>query len=405
MRPDAVTGELELPDFAQYLNANRNDPEIQRMMHFMSQASDKHEQEKATLSSFDFSKLPLHKSTVWFIDLESSGFTTEPGMLVPAMEAGTSRKGGIRKTFNLTCRVRIGPGNRMDSNDLRMLEDQVGQPDSKTVEKFIRCGLAKPFPPLEPYIPNLLLISAKLKQHERALRPFLDSIPEPFEWHMVSPSVEEAGVEDKYFTSLKRFRQYLDLAVEKKNAGNKAFVLNNQARALNAYEGAIEYVQQAVNKMDKGDDAREREAETLLAVCYANCSAARLLDGKKRNPEKALEDAKTSVEKDPYYGKGYIRLSRAYEVLGDYPSAEESLAKALRIPQLEDNADVVDSLIELQTAGKGFPKAYNRFKEWSNKIVEDTAGSESAMRMRDVGGLWRKRYDEHRRQYGRLKLA
>ncbi|KDR80070.1 hypothetical protein GALMADRAFT_242294 [Galerina marginata CBS 339.88] len=394
-----------MDDLGQYLNANRGDPEVQRMIHSISQATEKHQQEKSTLFNFDFSKLPLHKSTVWVVDLESSGFTTEPGMLVPAMEAGTSRKGGIRKTFNLTCRVRVGPGNRMDGHDLRMLEEQEGLPDSKTVERFIRCGLAKPFPSLQPYIPNLLLISTKLKQHEKALRPFLDSIPEPFEWHMMSPSVEEAGDEDKYFGSLKKFRKYLDLAIEKKNVGNKAFVMDNQERALKAYGEAIEFVQQAVNKTDKADDAREREAETLLAICYANCSAARLLDGKKRNPDKALEDAKTSIEKDPYYGKAYIRLSQAYEVLGDYGQAEESLAKALRIPQLEDNTEVVDSLIELQTAGRGFPKDFTAFKEWSNKVVDDTAGSESAMRMRDVGGLWRKRYDEHKRQYGQLKLA
>ncbi|KDR80079.1 hypothetical protein GALMADRAFT_1361054 [Galerina marginata CBS 339.88] len=261
--------------------------------------------------------------------------------------------------------------------------------------------MAKPFPILEPCIPNLLLISTKLKRHERALRPFLDSFPEPFKWYIMPPTLEEAGDEEKYFGSLKRFRQYLNLAVEKKNVGNKAFVANDQAQALKAYEEAIDYVQQALYKTDKADDAREREAEALLAICYANCSAARLLDGKKRNPQQALEDAKTSIEKDPYYAKAYIRLSRAYEVLGDYALAEESLAKALRIPQLENDSGVIDSLINLQTAGRGLPKDKKKFKEWSNRIFGDTTGSESAMRMRDVGGLWRKRCEEHRRKYGR----
>ena len=92
----------------------------------------------------------------------------------------------------------------------------------------------------------------------------------------------------------------------------------------------------------------------------------------------------------------YIRLSKAHESLGDHSQAEEAIAKALRLPRLENHEGLVDQLIKLQTDGKGLPNDRNAFVEWSRKIFDE---AENADRMQDVGGLWRKRFEARKKQF------
>lgn len=79
--------------------------------------------------------------------------------------------------------------------------------------------------------------------------------------------------------------------------------------------------------------------------------------------------------------------------------AEEAIAKALRLPQLENHEGLVDHLIMLQTNGGGLPKDPEAFREWSRKVLV----GDGAERMKNVGGLWRKRCEEHEKEIETLK--
>ena len=50
-------------------------------------------------------------------------------------------------------------------------------------------------------------------------------------------------------------------------------------------------------------------------------------------------------------------------------------------------------LISLQTDGKGLPNGGEDYAEWSRRIFVE---GETAERMQNVGGLWRKQCEEHK---------
>lgn len=43
------------------------------------------------------------------------------------------------------------------------------------------------------------------------------------------------------------------------------------------------------------------EAEKILAVLYANCSAARMMPGEGQDPVRAKQDGEKAIEVDPQY--------------------------------------------------------------------------------------------------------
>ena len=96
----------------------------------------------------------------------------------------------------------------------------------------------------------------------------------------------------------------------------------------------------------------------------------------------------------------YVRISKAHEALGEYSQAEEAIAKALRTPQLENHDGLVDQLIKLQTGGKGLPNEHDVVVEWTKRVFDE---GESAERMRDVGGLWRRRCEAHKKRFDTSK--
>ena len=45
-------------------------------------------------------------------------------------------------------------------------------------------------PPLQPELPELMIIARKLGVHVSALAPFLDTLPAPFSWRLETPYVQ-----------------------------------------------------------------------------------------------------------------------------------------------------------------------------------------------------------------------
>lgn len=162
--------------------------------------------------------------------------------------------------------------------------------------------MATPFPPVQPGLPNFLFFTNKLKQHESALRPFLDSLPRPFQWGFAPKSDEDRALESSYFGRQRECKTYMELARKKKEEGNKAFAAKNGKAAVGAYQEAIHFLSRARSKSD--DDEKIVEVEQLMAICYANSSAANLMEGDSRDPQKALKDAKLAVKWDEDYAKG-----------------------------------------------------------------------------------------------------
>ncbi|KDR80069.1 hypothetical protein GALMADRAFT_1177526 [Galerina marginata CBS 339.88] len=382
VRPDPITGEIENDDILRFIKLNPDDPDAQRIARLSAEGQWRHEQEKITMpSNIDCSKFRMEPETLWVIKL----YTSE-GVHEVAEKLGME---GPRHNYHLSCLVDVSPWWDMDEDRVR--EKYITLPDSNTVERFIRMAITKPKPPFSPYLPNYLALSPELGKHEAALKPFLDSFPEPFLWMVLSPTRERSIYEERRHRAMEKYDRYISLATEKKEAGNKAYAMKDQAAAVDAFMDAISCVQKGTIISCDIDGTRN-----IMAVCHGNCSAARLLNGERRDVKKALDDATMAVRLDEHYAEGYIHLSRAYEALGIYSQAEESLARALRRPQLENDANLVDCLIALQTDRKGLPMDKEAFEDWSRRLFGNTG---SGRRMKNVRGLWHKRCEDHRRAF------
>ena len=90
----------------------------------------------------------------------------------------------------------------------------------------------------------------------------------------------------------------------------------NAAFKRKDFDASIKFYTQAL----KDDDCGEKH------VLYANRSASYLLSKK---PKLAAEDAKRSIETSARYVKGYYRLARAQEALGDLNAAIDSTLKGI----------------------------------------------------------------------------
>lgn len=85
----------------------------------------------------------------------------------------------------------------------------------------------------------------------------------------------------------------------------------------------------------------------------------------------------------------YARLAKAYQAQGDLAQALDALAEGLRLKGLENEAGLVDMFVDMQTDGKGLPEDDEVFQKVAKTILEED--KESAKRVKDIGGLWRKR--------------
>lgn len=99
------------------------------------------------------------------------------------------------------------------------------------------------------------------------------------------------------------------IAEEKKNAGNDHYKAQNYPTALSCYSDAI-------------------------AVCpdtasyYGNRSACHMMLGDYKS---ALEDARRSVQLDPKFEKGFVRIAKCCVALGDVVGAEQAIKSTLEI--------------------------------------------------------------------------
>jgi hypothetical protein len=87
----------------------------------------------------------------------------------------------------------------------------------------------------------------------------------------------------------------------------------------------------------------------------------------------------------------YYHQARAYNRLQNTSHAMDTLARALRRKDLEDDKVLVNELIQLYTVNKGFSDNEQEFKSWLSKVtIED---EESKWRLRGVKGEWQRRID------------
>jgi hypothetical protein len=72
-------------------------------------------------------------------------------------------------------------------------------------------------------------------------------------------------------------------------------------------------------------------------------------------------------------------------------AAKDSVAQALRRPDLENDLGLVDRLIDLYTSGKGLSDDQGTFKDWMLDIlIKDRKSSE---RLPGIKGEWKRRCD------------
>ena len=299
-----------------------DDPDVLKMVTFMTEANKKLDEERKDLSSIDFSSLPILKKSAWSIRIRFQGLETPDGRRVDTRRPGASSGQDLVQKFNMTCFNKLGPG--MNAQLPRYLSEFVGLPNSKQVvesvgwlsplviqefyltpfiSSFIRQAFAIPHPPFESCLPTLLVISSKLRQHEAAFKPFLDSLPKPFTWFIAPQDVEEEADERRFYDAKHDVEKYMKLALQNKVEGNEAFAAKNGLVAVAAYQEAIRFVGKAEVNAEAVKEKTD-EVDQLSAICYANCSAARLLPGRSMDARKALEDARHAIIYDEKYAKG-----------------------------------------------------------------------------------------------------
>ncbi|KAH9478661.1 Protein CLMP1 [Psilocybe cubensis] len=355
MGHDPITGLPDVTDVHKFFTENFDDADVQELL--QSSATKKFEERDKSapnLDTFDFSALPMERFNFWLITMNPGGLRNAAGEYAYDNNSANVKDHG-RQSFQLHCWIKIGPEMSLDV--FRSMEEYVGAPPtSKNVEKFIKSSMAYPFPLFRPSLPQCLVLSTNLSPHRAALRPFLDSLPAPFIWRIVPASIENRLKESAFEEGKETFKIYMSCAKEKKEEGNKAYAANDSVAAIACYKDAIMYLDKAFCRFTPENDTTKEQATKLMAVCYANCAAARLLpvDGivKPENAERAIEDAEEAIHLDKFYPKGYMRLARAYQALGKHVEAAESIAKSLaRYPEMENNKGLAQIFNSLKTHG------------------------------------------------------
>lgn len=102
-------------------------------------------------------------------------------------------------------------------------------------------------------------------------------------------------------TALTAFLYFLRTADERKAEGNQLYKAKKYLEALEKYNEACEICPNE-------------------AAFFGNRSACHMM---LSNYNKALEDAKTAVNIDPSYGKGYLRMAKCCVALGEVQSAKQ----------------------------------------------------------------------------------
>ncbi|KAF5336561.1 hypothetical protein D9611_006505 [Ephemerocybe angulata] len=185
-------------------------------------------------------------------------------------------------------------------------------------------------------------------------------------------------------------REQMAKATAIKAVGNLAYGARRAPLAIMRFTEAQTYLEEAKDRYEeKIDNEYKRKFSRLYSIVLSNLAAAYLLLGERRNISLAFGNARKAILTDPSYPKGYLRLARAHQANNDLSNAQRAIAEALRRPDLRNDIGLVETLIDLQTGGKGLPKDYEAFKRMAQNILHDDR--ESAIRVKDIGGLWRER--------------
>ncbi|KAF5387082.1 hypothetical protein D9615_001803 [Tricholomella constricta] len=383
--PNTVTGKVELNDIMKYMA--QNPEEMDTVMKSMEDL--RLDDKDIDLSQYDFASLApkVRHESFWVLQLEHMGMVDASGRPVDPSKAHATA--GARPTFMVYCYD--------DRRSFRMTQECNGIPTSATVLQVLRCAIAKPLPPLMPELPWFLLLSTKFKDHIDELAPFLDSLPAPFHWRLETPEEVESLKEGIWKLNENGVRKALVSADKLKAAGNAAFTRKDGPEAVKAYSGAVDALIDVLSMTPDVED--EKKARKQLAVCYANRAAAYLISGAGVDAKRAIEDGKAAEHWDPAYAKAYIRQATAHQLLGDTELAKDVVARALHLPELENDNGLVDRLIDLYTNGEGLSNNEEIFKNWILDVkINDRRGSE---RLRGINGEWRRRLDA---QFKRWKL-
>jgi len=166
--------------------------------------------------------------------------------------------------------------------------------------------MACPLESYPPQIPENVCFSYNLMQYQAALQPFLSTLPMRYVFEPLE--LRNLFLEEGYAEGAQLFRRSIEIVTSVKEQGNEAFAANDRIAAVILYEAAVEDVEKLLLKGMSHEEDRQREAKALLAVCLANCAAARMLEipGHERDLEGAKANAESAIAADPGYAKGYV---------------------------------------------------------------------------------------------------
>ncbi|KAI0065832.1 hypothetical protein BV25DRAFT_1821514 [Artomyces pyxidatus] len=341
LRPDPLTGKFGQREVEEAISMCTL-PDL--MKHFEGAAKILDKLKARDLSSYDFTSLEVQVNTAWLIKLDYSGLV-DPSKRVLHTATG-DRRPGPRPYFFLTCTAMSqteGP-----EQTTRWAEEYPGLPDSAAVLDFIRHAIATPYAAMPSCLPEGLFLTLNLRPHEPALRPFLDSLPAPFKWHIETPATAELHSEIAMAGREDRFATYVAGARKAKEAGNAAFAQKDRYGAVKLYLDAMDLGKRALDEKASEESVQRERVRNLLAVCAANCAAAYLLEGEGMNAESALVSGGIAETMDKDYVKGYYRQARAHELLGDLDKAIEVMERARARPNIVEKSGIEDYLAELE---------------------------------------------------------
>jgi tetratricopeptide (TPR) repeat protein len=158
----------------------------------------------------------------------------------------------------------------------------------------------------EPSIPSFIGFGHNLTQHETFLKPFLDSLPLGCRYVFEPIELKNLLCDQEYEFAKRNFRLYIEHATAIKNNGNAAYARSDPAEAMTQYAQAIEELEKLLLKAISKEEERDHEIRALIAVCWANSSAAKMLEVSENetNLEGARLDAEKAITSDPIYAKG-----------------------------------------------------------------------------------------------------
>ncbi|KAJ2925094.1 hypothetical protein H1R20_g11991, partial [Candolleomyces eurysporus] len=373
-----------------FMREHENDPDLQLLL----ENSRKRGEQRAkdiNLDTYDYAALAdtIEPLSLWRIRMEYQGLIDpDTDYIIEPHELKEFPK--AQHTFRICVDVPNMEG-RLDEPETRLVEDFQGLPKSSDVLLFIKKAIALPISCFRPALPSMLIITHQFEPHRAVLAPFLSSLPSSkFTWEIESAEMAEHMGQIQYAKASHFYGQHKADGERHKEEGNIAFRKGDRKGAIAAYTQSLRRFEDAHCQKVLEED--KKAVMKLMAMTIANRSAAAVLPGEGQDIELAINDGKKAILANPHYAKGYARLAKAHHANGELSEAQEALAQALRLPELENEVGLVDMFIDLQTDGKGLPENDEEFEAFIKRLLEED--KESVERVKNINGLWRKRITE-----------